>query len=137
MAKLKDVPTGANVLDMRHSKRSRPRDNPPASSDVAIPGTPSASQPISGVPLNAVSKHQRAALMTYPVELRLSILPPDPHIHLECYKGDSDQPNDQTITQRSRGNTTDSSDDTLGENATADTRAVQMGAEDYTAFQAF
>ena len=38
---------------------------------------------------------------------------------------------------RSRGNTTDPSDDTLGENATADTRAVQMSAEDYAAFQAF
>lgn len=30
-----------------------------------------------------------------------------------------------------------SSDDTLEENATADTRAVQMSVEDYTAFQAF
>ena len=38
---------------------------------------------------------------------------------------------------RIRDNTTDLSNDTLGENATADTRAVQMSAEDYAAFQAF
>ena len=94
MAKRKNVPADANVLDVRHSKRSRPRGNAPTSSDVAIPGTLSASQPISGVPLDAVPKHQRAALMTYPVELLPSILPPNPNIHLERYKGDSDQPND-------------------------------------------
>ena len=46
----------------------RPRDNASASSDVAIPSTPSASQPISGIPLDAVSKHQRVALMIYPVK---------------------------------------------------------------------
>ena len=61
-----------------------------ASSGVAIPGTPSASQSISGVPLDAVPEHQRVALMTYPVELRPSILPPDSNIYLEPYEGDSD-----------------------------------------------
>ena len=94
MAKRKDVPADANVLDIRHPKRSRPRGNAPASSGVAIPGTLSASQPISDVPLDAVPEHQRVALMTYPVELRPSILPPDPNIHLERYEGDSDQPDD-------------------------------------------
>ena len=87
MAKRKNVPADANVLDMRHPKMSRPRGNAPASSDVAIPSTPSASsgvaipgitsasQPISGVPLDAVPEYQRVALMTYPVELRPCILP--------------------------------------------------------------
>ena len=100
MPKRKNVPAGANVLDMRHPKRSWPRDNAPASSDVAIPGTPSASQPILGVPLDAVPKHQRAALITYSEELRPSVLAPDSNIHLERYEGDSDQPDDQTIAQR-------------------------------------
>ena len=86
MAKRKDVPADANVLGMRHLKRSRPKGNAPVSSDVAIPGTTLASQPISSVPLDAISKHQRVALMTYSVELRPTILPLDPNIHLESRK---------------------------------------------------
>ena len=76
MAKRKDVPADANVLDMRHFKRSRLRGNAPASSDVAVavPGIPLASQSISDIPLDAVPKHQRVALMTYSVELRQAIL---------------------------------------------------------------
>ena len=63
MVKRKNVSTNANVLDMRYLKRSRPRDNALTSSDIAVPGTPLASQSVLGVSLNAISEHQRVALM--------------------------------------------------------------------------
>ena len=78
---------------MRYLKRSRLRGNAPVSSDVAISDIPLASQSISDVSLDAVSKHQRAALIIYLEELRPSILLSDSNIHLKRYKGDSDQSN--------------------------------------------
>ena len=80
------------MLDIRYLKRSRLKDNA-SSFDIAISNISLTSQPILDISLNAISKHQRAALIIYSEKLRPSILLPDFNIHLERYKGDSNQPN--------------------------------------------
>ena len=88
MIKRKNVSANAIVLDIRYFKKSRLKDNA-LSFDIAISNISLASQSILDISLDAISKHQRAALITYLEKLRSSILSSNSNIHLERYKNDS------------------------------------------------